>query len=147
MPWKRSGPMRRASSSSLTMSAPPSIDVMFLFGWKLNVTRSPKAPTLRPRQRDPITSAASSITRRPCRRGGEPAFRGAAPKGGQRGFELLHPRPAGELARAQGVGDAGDGRLVEHGGGELKEGKGTHRRSDERQLRATSHTPATMNPI
>ncbi len=49
--------------ASLTTSAPPSIDVMFLLGWKLNVTRSPIAPTLRPFHCEPITRAASSITR------------------------------------------------------------------------------------
>ena len=43
-----------ASSALLSTSAPPSIAVMFLLGWKLNATRSPQAPILQPRQLEPI---------------------------------------------------------------------------------------------
>src|ERR1700737_1768132 len=61
MPWKRRTSTRFASDASLTTSAPPSIEVTFLFGWKLKVTRSPNAPTfllchcdprMSPRQRE-----------------------------------------------------------------------------------------------
>ena len=41
MPWKRSSSTGAASRSSFSTSAPPSMVVMFLLGWKLNETMSP----------------------------------------------------------------------------------------------------------
>ncbi len=49
MPWKRIRSTAAASAASFTTSAPPSMVVMFLLGWKLNDTRSPVEPTSRPR--------------------------------------------------------------------------------------------------
>ena len=63
MPWKRSVSTRAPSASSLSTNAPPSIAVMFLLGWKLKTVRSPNPPIRRPRQLDPMASAASSMTR------------------------------------------------------------------------------------
>ncbi len=68
MPWKRSFSISRASSSLRTLSAPPSIEVMFLLGWKLNDTMSPSEPIFLPCHDEPIAKAASSITRTPARR-------------------------------------------------------------------------------
>ncbi len=53
--------MSCASPSVATTSAPPSIDVMFLFGWKLKMQMSPKLPIGLPRQEEPMASAASSM--------------------------------------------------------------------------------------
>ena len=66
MPWKRSTSISRASRSSPMTSAPPSIDVMFLFGWKLKMQMSPKLPMRLPRHDEPMASAASSMTRSLC---------------------------------------------------------------------------------
>ena len=68
MPWKRSClDTAAASAASFTTSAPPSIVVMFLLGWKLKETRSPVAPTGLPPAREPMASAASSTMRTPWR--------------------------------------------------------------------------------
>ena len=56
------------------------------------------------------------------------AFTGRPPqKVGERALEFLQPRPARDPAGAQDVGDAGDGRFVQHGAGELEIGRGVHR--------------------
>ena len=68
MPWKRSSSTMAASRSSFTTSAPPSMVVMFLLGWKLNDTRSPVEPISFPWAREPIARAASSRIRTECRR-------------------------------------------------------------------------------
>ena len=65
-PLKRCCSINAACSAVLATIAPPSPVVMFLLGWKLKQTRSPKLPILRPCQADPMACAASSMTRSPC---------------------------------------------------------------------------------
>ena len=79
---------------------------MFLFGWKLNVAMSPDAPTLRPCHREPITSAASSTTRRPRPRASAySASRSGSDPGHQVG------RIEGEEVRAFGDGVGGNDEI------------------------------------
>ena len=78
MPWKRSFSTEAASAASFTTSAPPSMVVMFLLGWKLNETRSPGAPTGLPPAREPMASAASSRMRTPWRARKAPSAAGSS---------------------------------------------------------------------
>ena len=73
------------------------------------------------------------------RAGVEGAHRAAAAVFGERGLEGLHLRAAGDPARAQHVGDGGDGRLVDARSGERQEWL-------SHDL-ATSQTPMTMKPM
>ncbi len=57
----------RAISGVRADTMPPSPEVMFLVGYKLNIANAPKVPTGRPSIAAPCACAASSKIARPCR--------------------------------------------------------------------------------